>query len=66
MVVEFDFLNDLAAAVHMQSNLDHNLDNNKPNKDCFEGHTNRGSIEVVAAAVSFAVESLEGLRNDCD
>lgn len=59
--VAFDFASDLAA--HNRSNWDQNPDSNKPNKGCFVGHTNRNNIVV---AEPLAVESLEGLRNDCE
>lgn len=54
-----DYANDLAA--HNRSNSDRSLDSSKPNRDYSADRTSRNNIE---AAVSLAVESLEGLRND--
>lgn len=56
-VVAFDFAIDLA---DNRSSLDRSPGNNKPSMGYFEGQTSRNNIEVVP----WAVESLEGLRND--
>lgn len=55
--VAFDFASDLAA--HSRSSSDQSLGSNKPSTDCFADRTSR-------AAVAWAVESLEGLRNDSE
>lgn len=61
--VAFDFASDLAA--HSRSNSDQSSDSNRPNTGYFVDHTNRNKhTEVVA--VSLALESLEGLHNDCE
>lgn len=62
MVVEFDFASDSVEACS-QSNWGQSPDSNKPNKGYFEDFEGRTNIEV---AVSLAVESFVGLRNDGD
>lgn len=58
--VEFDFASGSAAA-RIRSSWDRSPDSNTPSTGCFADRTSRSNI---AGAVTWAVESLEGLRND--